>query len=204
MKFQEWVAERRREAIVRGGKPLRNLPGAQDYEVPFTFPTARKRGEIVNPITGEIVTGCVVIAKLAAELDVTTHELTDRLESMGFIQRSLRTKEVPMIVQPSLTKPRYYLTPEATRRAVEDGFLIPILVRVKGIPVDCILITPDGQKRCREVEGRTSKQLSKIDQRKLQIAQLLAAGCSQTQISNQTNIPKQTVSRIVRSIKEPA
>ncbi|MET3853774.1 helix-turn-helix domain-containing protein [Rhizobium sp. OAE497] len=200
--FHEWLAAKRAEALERGGKPLTGLP-AQGRDLDITFPTSRRAGEIVNPLTGEIVTGCLVITKLAAVLGITSDKLTDQLESLGVVQRVLKTSEVPMITAPHLTKPRYHHSPEATCYGVAEGYIIPIGVWFKGVPIECLLITPEGQKLCREQGNKPlAKPLSKVEQRRALVADMLAKGLRQAEIARAASLPRQTVSRIAHELQK--
>lgn len=195
--YAAWISAQRAAAIARGGKPLRNLPGADEYEFPRA--TNRKQGEIINPLTGEIVTGCLTISKFADQLRLSAQALADVLEEAGAVVRVLRADEVPMICDPCQTKPRYYHTPAVTREGVEDGLVIPISVSHRGKRVPCILITPQGQEKVRQqLRGEAPQKLGKVAVKQEMIGRLLEAGYSQASIARETGLPKQTVSRIAK------
>lgn len=199
--YHQWLAATRQEALDRGGKPLCNL-SAQGPEQGIPFPADRKPGEIINPLTGEIVTGCVVLSVFADALGITTHKLTDRLEALKIVQRVLKTKDIPMVCAPQLRKPEYYLSPEATRCGILDGLIIPIQLEGKGIERDCLLLTPEGQKRCRATALDVPiKPATKIEERRQRIKELLDHGKTQAEISRVLSIPKQTISRITHSLR---
>ena len=206
--YAVWLAEKRASAKARGGKPLRNLPGAGTE---FSLPRSRGRakGEIVNPVTGEVVSGCLTIAKLADSLKLRPVEVTDILEELGCVQRVLRWHNVPMICDPRgfLVKPSYYHAPEVTRHGLEAGLAVPLVMVRNGVEMCLVLITPEGQGAVRErlaTKAGKPATLSKADARRGEVGRLMAAGRSQAEIVRETGIPKQTVSRICAGLKEEA
>ena len=196
--YASWIAEKRAEAEALGGKPLRNLPGA-GQEFALHRVTGRTPGEIVNPITGEVVSDCLTIAKLSASLGMTSSELTDKLEAMGYVNRVLKTNDVPMVCDPVRTKPCYYHSPEAAQGAIAAGLVVPLTVRRNGIDMYLILITPEGQRRIRETVTVKRSSPARVDARRKAVADLLRRGHSQSAIVHETGIPKQTVSRIAKT-----
>lgn len=201
--FAAWIAAQREAAIARGGKPLRDIPrGNRD---PFPRATNRKRGEIINPLTGEIVTGCLTISKLSDQLGLSSQKVTDALEKIGAVVRVLTAKEVPMICAPEVTKPRYERVPQATREGVEDGLVIPITFDHGGRKTQCVLVTPEGQAAVRAALTEHMKTKGpkprKVETKTHVIRELLAAGHSQASVVRQTGWPKQTVSRLVKTME---
>lgn len=201
--FAAWIAAQREAAIARGGKPLTFVPSGDGRGFPYA--ARRKRGEIINPLTGEIVTGCLTISKLSDQLGVSSQKVTDALEKIGAVVRVLTTKEVPMICAPEVTKPRYERVPQATSEGVENGLVIPITFDHGGRKTQCVLITPEGQAAVRvavtdevKVIGRKPR---KVETKMQVIFELLAAGHSQASVVRQTGWPKQTVSRLVKTIR---
>lgn len=200
--YASWIAKQKANALARGGKSLRNLPGADDVDE-FPHATNRKRGEIVNPVTGEIVTDCLTIARLSEALGITSHTLGRMLVDLGCAVLVLSTKEVPMVCAPHLTKPRYEHVPEATHDGVEAGLVIPVMFRHGGRKTQCILITPKGQAAVRAalVERETAaREAGKVRTKQKLVSQLLEAGLSQAAIVRKTGLPQQTVSRIMKTL----
>jgi DNA invertase Pin-like site-specific DNA recombinase len=202
--FSSWIRQKRAAAVARGGRPLRNLPGTDDYD-DFPRATARQRGEIINPMTGEVVTGCLTISKLSIQLGLSAQETAKLMEKAGCVARVLRTDEVPMICDPTQTKPRYYHTPEVTYFGMMEGLAVQIIVRHHGKRKPCILITPHGQETMRALMADRG-QIAKPDDGKVAlkrrlIGELLAARHSQAAIARATGLPKQTVSRIAKTIQ---
>lgn len=202
--YSEWIAAQRRDAIARGGKPLRkhSKRSGADLE-PFARTEDRKPGEIVNPVTGEIVTGCLTVSKLADRLSVSPQQVTAVLEKAGAVVRVLRTKEVPMVCAPELTKPRYEHTPEVTRDGVEDGLVIPLMFKHGGRQSQCILITPVGQeavKAALQAKRSAPDKVGKVESKAQRIVELLDAGLSQAAIVRATGFSQQTVSRIMKTV----
>lgn len=202
--YSEWIAAQRRDAIARGGKPLRKHSQRSGADVePFARIQDRKPGEIVNPLTGEIITGCLTVSKMADRLSVSPQQVADVLEKAGAVVRVLRTKEVPMIRAPEFTKPRYEQTPEVTRDGVEDGLVIPLMFKHGGRLTQCILLTPAGQeavKAALQAKRSASAKGGKVETKARRIGELLDAGLSQAAIVRETGLPKQTVSRIVKTM----
>lgn len=131
--------------------------------------------------------------------------MTDALEKIGALVRVLTTKEVPMICAPEVTKPRYEHVPQATREGVEDGLVIPITFDHGGRKTQCVLITPEGQAA---VSAALTEQMKiegpkprKVETKTQIIRELLAAGHSQASVVRQTGWPKQTVSRLVKTME---
>lgn len=200
--YAAWIAEQKRAAIARGGKPLRNLPGPDDVDE-FPHVANRKPGEIVNPVTGEIVTDCLTIAVLSEALGITSFTLGRVLVDLGCAVLVLSTKEVPMECAPHLTKPRYEHVPAVTRRGVEEGLVIPIMFRHGGRKTQCILITPKGQEAVRAAlveREAAAREAGKVRTKQKLVSQLLETGLSQAAIVRKTGLPKQTVSRIVKTL----
>ena len=204
-----WLAIRRAEAAVRGGKPWSKSQLAsmgEEYrksrqQGDGLYVADRKPGEIANPITGEIITDCLTIGRLAELLAVTTDKLTDMLVGIGAVQRVLDHREVPMVCMPAVRKPRYFLTPEATRSGIEDGLVIPVAVYRDGALRGVILITPWGQERLRPIAGIESETPRRgPEERRIVIEKLMRAGHSQAEIVRLTQLPRQTVSRHVRAL----
>lgn len=202
--YANWIAAQRRDAIARGGKPLRKHSQRSGADVePFARIQDRKPGEIVNQLTGEIVTGCLTVSKVADLLSVSPQQVTDVLEKAGAVVRVLRTKEVPMICAPELTKPRYEQTPEVTRDGVEEGLVMPLMFKHGGRLTQCVLLTPAGQKAVKaalQAKREEPAKSGKVETKARRIGELLAAGLSQAAIVRETGLPKQTVSRIMRTL----
>ncbi|MER8645083.1 hypothetical protein [Mesorhizobium sp. M1252] len=216
--YKAWIAAKRVEALDRGGRPLRNLPdrrherfrwaGTQAGRVNrgFTIPRHLRRepGEIVNPITGELVNGCLTILEVARATRLSSHKLADILERLGILQRVLACKDVPTITAPELVKPLYYHTPEVTRQAVEANLAVPIkMVRSEAVK-ELILITQRGQLLVEHAVNRGSVPQRSVDSRRAAIGHLLRQGHSQAEIVRRTSLPKQTVSRHVRTLRSAA
>ena len=201
--YASWIAEKRAEALELGGKPLRYLPsagkshGLRDVQ-------GRETGEIVNPVTGEVFTDCLTISKLSASLNITAKQLTDELEKLGCVHRVLKYHTVPAISAPHMTKAVYYEGPEATPWGEENGLVIPVNVHRGGRDLEMLLITPAGQALVRKPKAPERPVKSRAEERRKTVLELLRDGLSQSAIVYQTGIPKQTVSRIVKTTLETA
>lgn len=197
--------------MARGGKPWSKSQLAsmgEEYrksrrEGDSLYVADRKPGEIANPITGEIVTDCLSIGRLAELLKVTTDKLTDIMDRLGLVQRVLDYREVPMVCMPAVRKPRYFLTPAVTRCGIEAGLVVPIETYRDDALRAIILITPRGQEKLRQAAGGKSETAqSKPDERRKAIEKLMRAGHSQVEIVRFTQLPRQTVFRHVRALRD--
>ena len=145
MRFHEWLEGQKAAARSRGGRPLRHIPrgrgDAHEPLLPLTA-SARTKGEVFNPHTGEFISGCLTVGRLANELGLSSRELSARMGSLGLLWRCLDWKEVPMLVQPGNTRPEYFHRYRLTPWALKESYGITITAP-DGNPLD--LITPDGQ-----------------------------------------------------------
>lgn len=201
--YASWITEKRAEALELGGKPLRYLPSAGKRHG-LRNVQGRETGEIVNPVTGEVFTGCLSIAKLSASLNVTASKLTDALEKLGCVHRVLKYLTVPAISDPHMTKAVYYEGPEATPWGVENSLVIPVTVHHRGRDLEMILITPAGQALLSKPQAPQRPATSRVEERRKTVLDLLRGGLPQSAIVQKTGIPKQTVSRIVKTQLETA
>lgn len=208
--LSDWLAARKAEAEARGGKHWSKSQLAsmgEEYRKSrrggdHLHVAEREPGEIVNPVTGEIVAGCLTVGRLAELLSVTTDKLTDVLERLQLVQRVLDYREVPMVCMPAARKPRYFLTPRATCYGIELGLVVPVAAYRDRALRTIILITPCGQEKLRLAAGAESEiPPSKPDGRRRAIERLMRAGHSQAEIVRLTQLPRQTVSRHVRALR---
>lgn len=201
--YKGWLAAQKTAALARGGKPLRMTGGSDCREFPRV--AQRRAGEIINPLTGEVVTGCLTASKLSGELGLSSRKIYDQLEKAGAVARVLRARDVPMICAPWLTKPMYEHVPEVTCAGVEDGLVIPITFIHGGRETQCILITEKGQAVVSAaLAGKTSEVRApgKMETKKQIIRELLALGHSRAEVMRQTGWPKQTVSRLIMTMED--
>ncbi|UWU21089.1 hypothetical protein N2601_17855 [Rhizobium sp. CB3060] len=205
--FNDWMRAVRADAISRGGKAwskseLTRMGAEYRRKGSMLHVQDRQPGEIANPITGELVTGCLSIGRLAASLGITTDQLTDEMERLQLVHRVLDFREVPMIIDPALRKPRYFQTPEASPKGIEKGLVIPIETHLGGGQFrTMIVITPQGQALLGRAGRNEKRPEKKIDQKRCLIEELMAAGHRQAEIVRMTSFPKQTVSRYVKAIR---
>lgn len=198
--YADWIASQRAAAIARGGKPLPYVPGKGQDQHPRA--TNRQPGEIINPVTGEIVTECLTISKLAEKLEISPQKVIEILKMIGAVNHVLKTKEVPMICAPHLTKPRYEHVPEAHSEGVEEGIVIPITFNHGNRRLQCPFVTPKGQDAVSKfltAQENTGTKTRKVQAKQKLVREFLAAGHSQASISRITGWPKQTVSRLARA-----
>jgi hypothetical protein len=193
-----WIAEQRAAALARGGKVLRGHSHmSRRGEADFFGLVQVQRGEIINPLTGEIVTGCLSIRLFAKDLGISSHALGKLMQKMACADLVLCTREVPLIGSPERTRPLYYRTPQASTRGIEEGWVIPV-TGSRGRPF--ILITPLGQEKIKAELAVQTPACGRIAAKRQKVRALLNNGLSQAEISRRTGIPKQTVSRIVRTL----
>lgn len=218
--YQMKMKALREAAVARGGKPLRNIPGKYRPDLSaleavdmgdgaaFLEGVRRKPGEIVNPVTGEIVEGCLSLGKSAAALGITTQRLSKLMERVGIVHRVLSWKDIPMLANPALRRPQYFETPVAIPSAIAGGFLIPIPMRERGAVSEMILVTPKGlamlEDELRKEKAAEARPPTRPEARRRTVHRLFQQGRSQSEIVRKTGIPKQTVSRIVGQIKSAA
>lgn len=207
--YSSWIAAVRSEAESRGGKAWTKgmLAAAKAEAKAAREDTKRpvlKPGEIFNPVTGEIVTGCVTIGALAASLGVTTDRLTNELERLRMVNRVLDYRDVPMICEPALRKPRYFHTPAPTKEATERGLALSISGKRQGRTYTLLLITPKGQDAVRTAFRKPAEPPKRTDKNREVIARLHDAGSSPAQIVAITAIPRRTVFRYLKAIRQAA
>lgn len=211
--YREWLAGHKAASHARGGRPI-NPPSRADEG--YFIRAERegwshirnyrgwKCGEIANPTTGEVVTNCLTIAKLAEKLSTTSTKVIDLMETLGLVNRILSVESVPMVCAPDFWKPRYSHRPEVTTGAVEDGYCIPITVsRSVGFEerrIKMILITPDGQKLLSKKLAPVRREGKATDI----VKHLLQGGRSQAEIVALTGYSQQAVSYHVRRLQSAA
>ena len=167
-------------------------------------------GEVVNPVTGEVVTACVTIGKLATSIGTTTVSLTDEMERLGLVQRVIRWKEVPMVLAPLRRKPRYFMSPETVPAAVDACLVIPKTAPDSGgVRRTMILVTPEGQEVVRkslivaeECDG--DKPVSKTAIGRAEVALLHREGKAVSEIVSATGLSRRTVFRRLHGIRNAA
>ena len=211
MEYNDWLANHKAASKARGGRLIR--PPSREEEERYRRAKEEgwshirghrkwKPGEIVNPITGEIVTDCLSIAKLAEKAGMTSSKLIDHMETLGTVHRVLDIRQVPMVCAPELQKPRYDRKPEATCWAVEEGYRIPIKVnRSVGMEVkriSMILITPEGQRYVTQRFGKKAGKAGQI------VGHLFSEGKSQAEIVQLTGYTQQLVSYHTRRLQKAA
>lgn len=211
--YAEWIAAKRAQALASGGKRwTRTMLAAAKREATArrhgVHMSHRKPGEIVNPTTGEVVTGCITIGKLASSLGTTTARLTDLMEQRGLVHRVLTWKHVPMICHPGYRKPDYYLTPEATPAAVFAGQVVQIKgqwgLDRKGAHRSMILITPLGQERIRNAFLPPTGEPKATQVRRESIERLHRQGRTPAEIVRTTGIARRTVFRHLDVLRKAA
>jgi len=213
--YAEWITARRVEAAARGGKPwtltmLANAKQEVNARRGGFFVADRTPGEIMNPETGEIVTNCVTMGKLAETLGITTARLTDLMEQRGLVHRVLTWKEIPMRCNPFFRRPEYYRSPEATPTAIRAGLVVQIVgrwgERGTGIPRPMILITPKGQELIRKTFASTTEvpEAAPYRLRRESINRLHREGRSASEIVRLTGIPRRTVFRHLGELRKAA
>lgn len=212
--FTQWIAQQRADAKARGGKrwTYTMLAAAKQEAKSRTngfYVADRKPGEIVNPVTGEIITDCVTIGNLAASLGITTARLTDLMEQRGLVHRVLTCKYVPMICHSDYRKPYYYHTPEATPEAVRAGLVAQITGQWgagrKGALRLMILVTPEGQRLMQSLFSTPTDTPVKAKLvRRESVERLHRQGRTPSEIVSMTGISRRTVFRHLGEIRKAA
>lgn len=161
----------------------------------------RQKGEIVNPITGEIVTNCLTLGIFAKALDITTDHLTKLMQELGMVDLVLDYRLIPMIQAPALRKPSYFHTPAATQNAIADNLIISLKIRRGEMMADLLLITPRGQAILSAQHEAVLPKASAVSQRRDKVSQLFQKGFSALEIMERTDLPRRTVFRYLKDIK---
>ncbi|MFC3725807.1 helix-turn-helix domain-containing protein [Neoaquamicrobium sediminum] len=207
---REWLNDHRRASEARGGRPFTAsevIGESYRYNRDRKHNTShidgfrnRTKGEVVNPLTGEVARNCLTIARTAKWLslhrdtEITTRKLTVVLEEIGWINQVLTPQQVPMVQAPELRKVDYRHRPEATQVAVRDNILIPLTIKRDGKNIDMILVTPEGQLRLsREITERL-KERKRTRKARAIIKHLVDQGRRQAEIVELTGYSKQAVS----------
>lgn len=203
--FAEWIAAQRRDAIARGAKPLANhslLSGADDPEAKpkESRPQQDQRSAWKERVAGH----CLTISRLANKHGLSAQKTAKLLAELDCVVPVLRVKYVPMICDPTQNKPQYYHSPAITRFGRDEGLALQVLVKGPRKLLPCILITPRGQAAFSQLltDKAATPKLGKVAKKRETISRLLAEGQTQAAIVRATGLPKQTVSRIVKTITD--
>lgn len=212
--FTQWIAQQRADAKARGGKrwTYTMLAAAKQEakaRISGFYVADRKPGEIVNPITGEVITDCVTIGNLAGSLGTTTARLTGLMEQRGLVHRVLTWKNVPMICHPGHRRPYYYRTPEATPTAIRAGLVAQIAGQWgagrTGALRLMILATPEGQRLIQSLFSTPTDAPVKAKLiRRDSIERLHRQGRTPSEIVSMTGISRRTVFRHLGEVRKAA
>jgi hypothetical protein len=203
--YAEWIAAQRRDAIARGGKPLANhslLSGADD---PEAKPKEGRPQQDQRSAWKERVAGhCLTISRLAKKHGLSAQKTARLLAELDCVVPVLRVKYVPMVCDPKQNKPQYYHSPAITRFGRDEGLALQVLVKGPRKLLPCILITPRGQAAFSQLltDKAATPKLGKVAKKRETISRLMAKGQTQAAIVRATGLPKQTVSRIVKTITD--
>ena len=189
--YRAWLEGHKAAAKARGGRPLPFIPAANGDLLLTGNNTIKGRaaGELFNAKTGEFITGCLTIGKLATEQGTTSGALYSRLEALGIMHSVLDWKDVPTLSKPPLRRPEYFHRYRLTPWALEESYGITIVAQ-DGKPLD--LITPDGQSFIRKnLQTATGATIGD------QIARLFTATpwLDQSEIARKLGCSQSTVSR---------
>ncbi len=203
--FAEWIAAQRRDAVFRGGKALRNHSLRSGDDDPATLPQEPRRFQDQRSAWKERVAGhCLTISRLAKKHGLSAQKTAKLLEELDCVVPVLRVKYVPMVCDPTQNKPQYYHSPAITRFGRDEGLALQVLVKGPRKLLPCILITPRGQAAFSQLlaDMAATPKLGKVAKKRETIIRLLAEGQTQAAIVRATGLPKQTVSRIVKTITD--
>ncbi len=205
VEFASWLDQHKADAVARGAKPLKNhslLSGADD---PEAKPKESKKQQDQRSAWKERVAGhCLTISRLAKKHGLSAQTTARFLAELECVVPVLRVKYVPMICDPTQNKPQYYHSPAITRFGRDEGLALQVLVRGPRKLLSCILITPHGQATFSQLlaDKAATPKLGKVAKKRETISRLLAEGQTQAAIVRATGLPKQTVSRIVKTITD--
>ncbi|ESZ47998.1 hypothetical protein ACYG9R_02970 [Mesorhizobium sp. RSR565B] len=196
-----WIKQHKSAGVARGGRSLTAaevIAESVRYKAEFARPLLA-RGEIFNPITGEIVTGCLSLSKALDALrerhgiDTTVRKLIPLLERKGLVERHLAWRMVPMVTDPTARKPEYRHDAIATRAAVGDGLLISIHYGHKEENWVRTLVTLYGLEFLARLLKTPAVTVKKPKARDT-VRALLAEGKTQAEIVRSSGMSKQAVS----------
>ncbi|BCG95983.1 hypothetical protein [Mesorhizobium sp. 131-2-1] len=202
-----WVKQHKSAAIARGGRSLTAaevIAESVRYKAESGRPILA-RGEIFNPITGEIVTGCLSLSNALDVLrerygiDTTVRKLIPKLERKGLLERRLAWRMVPMVTDTTARKPEYRHDAVATTAAMGAGLLIPIHYGRKEEKWVRTLVTPDGLEFLARLLKAPAGAVKKPKARDTVWA-LLSEGRTQAEIVQLSGMSKQAVWYHARSI----
>ncbi|RWH84355.1 MAG: hypothetical protein EOQ86_00935 [Mesorhizobium sp.] len=202
-----WVKQHKSAAIARGGRPFTAaevIAESVRHKAGCSRPILA-RGEIVNSITGEIVTGCLSLSKALDVLrerygiDTTVRKLIPLLERKGLVERRIAWRMVPMVIVPAAMKPEYRYDAVATGAATGDGLLITIHYGPKDENWVRTLVTPDGLALFALLLKAPAGTIKKSKARDT-VRAMVAEGRTQAEIVRLTGMSKQAVSYHTKSI----
>lgn len=202
-----WIAQHKSAAIARGGRELTaaEVMGESARYKAGPYRPILARGEIFNPVTGEIVTGCLSLSKALDVLrerhgiDAAVRKLIPVLERKGLVEYRLAWRFVRMVTVSTARKPEYRHDAVATRAATGDGLLITIDYGRGGEKLVRTLVTPDGLAFLAELLKAPAGTVKKPRARDT-VRALLAEGRTQAEIVRLSGMSKQAVSYHTRSI----
>ncbi|MER8899105.1 MULTISPECIES: hypothetical protein [unclassified Mesorhizobium] len=207
--LKDWIEQHKSAAAARGGRAFtateviaESVRCKAEISRPFLA-----RGEILNPITGEIVTGCLSLSNALGRLrgrhgsDTTVRKLIPTLERAGLTERRLAWRMVPMLTDPTATKPEYRHDAVATRAATADGLLISIHYGQNHERWVRTLVTPEGLALLARLQKTPTGSVRKPKAQDI-VRALLAEGRTQAEVVRLTAMSKQTVSYHARSISK--
>ncbi|BCG81414.1 hypothetical protein MesoLj113b_49560 [Mesorhizobium sp. 113-3-3] len=194
-------------AVARGGRPFtaaQVIAESRRFKGGFDRPLLA-RGEILNPVTGEIVTDCLSLSKALDVLrerhgiDTTVRKLITMLGRKKLVEFRLAWRMVPMATDPTARKPEYRHEAIATRTAMDDGLLISIDYGRNGEKWVRTLATPDGLAFLAGLLKAPAGAVKKPKARDT-VRAFLAGGRTQAEIVQLSGMSKQVVSYHAKSI----
>ncbi|RUT84333.1 MULTISPECIES: hypothetical protein [unclassified Mesorhizobium] len=202
-----WVMQHKSAAVARGGRSLTAAEVIAEsirYKAECGRPIL-SRGEIFNPITGEIVTDCLSLSKAVEvlrerhDIGVTVRKLIPMLERKGLTERRLAWRMVPMVTDTTARKPEYRHDAVATRAAMGDGLLLSIQYGPHDEKWIRTLVTPDGLEFLARFLKAPAGAVKTPKARDI-VRALLAEGKTQAEIVQLSGMSKQAVWYHARSI----
>ncbi|MBZ9753684.1 hypothetical protein LB524_00145 [Mesorhizobium sp. ESP6-5] len=213
-RYSAWIRQHREASIAQGGQPFtaRQVTEASRLYLEERaglkpqFP-GLSRGEILNPETGEIHTGCLSINSAVSwlwtrcEIKTTSRAVIAVLEKEGVLDRLIDWDNVPMVSNPAVTKPDYYARHVASRAAMQGGFAVSFPMTRKGSKFTMTVLTPAGLGCLAEwVDERRAAGSQKAKVRKT-VAHLVESGHRQAEIVRLTGYSKQLVSYHLKALR---
>jgi hypothetical protein len=138
--------------------------------------------------------GDVTITEYGATKGLGPRRVRDALKTLGVLQEEIEVREVPMLSDPSRTKPEYRHVLRLTLEFVRDGLGRRLEPHGGGVPFD--VLTPKGRKYLDQKVARKGNRRHLVRDH---VRGLVTEGKTQAEIVRLTGLSKQLVSHHMRN-----